>query len=177
MCDFISWIEREGHIYLFTNKELNTKEGRKIQKGLKDNDVRGHGVIREYWGLKDGVNKECEDFSTPDNFPKEIVKAVKLGQYSEIGFNLDLLNSAGKAEYEKIRQPALVEYKKIEQSALAEYEKIEQPALAEYEKIEQPALAEYKKIEQPAWAEYEKIKQTAFWDIFKHKKYRNKKWL
>ena len=122
MCDFISWIEREGHIYLFTNKELNTKEGRKIQKGLKDNDVRGHGVIREYWGLKDGVNKECEDFSTPDNFPKEIVKAVKLGQYSEIGFNLDLLNSAGKAEYEKIRQPA-------------------------------------------------------FWDIFQHKKYRNKKWL
>ena len=131
MCEFISWIEDDGKVYLFTNNELNTKEGRKIQKGLRDNDIRGHGVIREYWGLKGGTQKECENFSNSDNFPKEIIKAVKLGQYSEIGFNEELLNASGKKEYLKIKNTAWAEYEKIENPALAEYEKITNTAFLE----------------------------------------------
>ena len=146
MCDFISWIEKDGKVYFLSSNELNTKEGRALERYLGSHykeDIKGHGAIRHYWGLKDGVNKECTDFSTPKNFPPEIVKAIKLGQMIDIGFNLSLLNLSGQKEYKK---------------------------------IEQPALAEYKKIEQSAWAEYEKIQQPAFWNIFKHKKYRAKCW-
>ena len=36
---------------------------------------------------------------------------------------------------------------------------------------------EYKKIKQSALAEYKKIKQSAFWNLFRQKKYRSRKWL
>ena len=152
-------------------------------------DICGHGAIEHYYPeLKGkGRNKECSDFSTPNNFPKEIVKAILKGKFVGIEIVLDILTEKGKAEYEKIQQPALAEYKKIRQPALAEYEKIQQPAWAKYEKIRQPAwakyekieqsaLAEYEKIQQSAWAEYEKIRQPAFWKIAKQKKYRIAKW-
>ncbi len=195
MCDFISWIEYEGHNYFLTDIDLVTKEGRKLRGYLGNKfceDIPGHGAIRYYYPeLKTrGINKECTDFSIPNNFPKEIIKAIKNCRLKKIGYNYDLLNELGQAEYKKIEQselPAWVEYKKIKQLASAEYEKIKQPALAKYRKIEQSALAEYRKIEQPALAECEKIEQLAsaeykeiikarFWDIFSQAKYRNKKW-
>ena len=200
MCQFISWKEYKGKAYFLTNADLNTKQGKELLKDEYKDDICGHGAIEHYYPeLKGkGVNKECSDFSTPDNFPKEIVKAIKEGRLSRIGICLEVLNVQGIAEYQKIKQPAYAEYekikqsawaeyKKIEQSALAEYEKIEQSAWAEYKKIEQSALAEYEKIEQSAWAEYEKIKQSAlaeyekikqsaFTNIVKQKKYRIDSW-
>jgi len=167
MCEFASWKGYKGKNYFITTDELNTKEGRELLKSEYKADISGHGAIEHYYSeLKGkGKNKECIDFSTPDNFPKEIVKAIKQGKFRSIGICVDILNEKGKKLYEKIKQ-----------SAWAKYEKIEQPALAEYKKIKQPALAEYEKIKQPALAEYEKIKQSAFWDIAKQKKYRKNNW-
>ena len=166
MCQFLSWIEYKGKLYYFSDYEVNSSDGRRLCRSLGNifhEEIKGHGVIREYFGLsyKQGKNYECEDFSTPDNFPIELVEKIKKGKFSQIGVSEQLLKQPALAEYEKIRQSAWAEYKKIEQPAWAEYEKIRQPALAEYEKIEQPALAEYKKIRQPALAEYEKIEQPA----------------
>ena len=178
MCEFISWKSYEGKNYYLTNEDLETKAGKELLKPEFVADICGHGAIEHYYPeLKGkGSNEECSDFSSPNNFPKEIVKALKQGKLTKIGIVLDILNDAGRQEYEKIEQSALAEYKKIQQPAYAEYEKIQQSAWAEYEKIQQPAWAEYKKIEQPALAEYEKIKQPGFWKIAKQKKYRKNKW-
>ena len=189
MSQFVSWIEYEGKTYFLKNSDLDTKEGRKIYPKIKD-DLCGHGAILEYYPeLKNKrfTEKECTDFSNPDNFPKEIAKAIKKGQMSRIGICVEVLNTAGKikcdeieqpalAEYKKIEQPALAEYEKIKQSAWAEYGKIKQSAWVEYEKIQQPAWAEYKKIQQSALAEYRKIEQVAFSKIVSQKKYRKEEW-
>lgn len=145
MCEFVSWIEYEGEVYYLTNDKLRTAEGKELLKPEVKADLCGHGAILAYYPeLKGkGIHKEYEDFSTPKNFPKAIVKDIKKGNLSQIGICLDVLNKAGKTEYKKIEQPAYAEYLKIEQFAYAEYEKIEQSAYAEYEKIYQSALAEY----------------------------------
>jgi len=111
MCQFISWIEHDNHNYFLTTKDLETKEGKKLlQKDVRD-DIQGHGAIRAYYPeLKNmGINKECEDFSNPNNFPNDIIRAIKTGQFEDIGICTDILNDKGKRKYEKIEQPALAE--------------------------------------------------------------------
>jgi hypothetical protein len=185
MCEFISWIELDGKVFFLSNDELNTKAGRKLIRKCKPEDLYGHGSIREYYPeLKScGKNRECTDFSKPENFPPVIVKAFKAGRMSEFGripkcvlteealaeyekINGAALAESAWAEYEKINGAALAEsawaeYEKINGAALAEYQKIKGTALAEYEKINGPALAEYQKIKGTAWAEYQKINGPA----------------
>jgi hypothetical protein len=173
MCEFVSWIEtkdkKKTTVWFLTGKQVfHSKRGKELQDYTKSTaDLVGHGAIRWFYGLKEsqGINKECSDFSTPNNFPLDISKAIKDGSMRDMDAPLQLLTPKAWAEYQKIKQ-----------SALAEYQKIEQPAWAEYQKIEQPALAEYQKIEQSALAEYQKIKQSAFWDLFSVAKNRVKVW-
>ena len=199
MCEFISWIEYENKNYFLTDKDLESKEGKSLIKFLGNSfreDIKGHGAIRTYFNggnqelgkkLQWGKEKENTDLSSPNNFPPEIVLAIKEGRMSRIGMSLDLLNDKGKEkynkikdqaldEYKKIKDPALAEYKKITDQAWAEYKKIKDQAWAEYNKIKDQSLAEYNKIKDQAWAEYNKIKDQAFWKIFPQKKYRNPLW-
>ena len=201
MCEFISWIEYEKKNYFLTDKDLESKEGKSLLKFLGSNwkeDIKGHGAIRTYFngGKQEigkkltswGKEKENTDLSSPDNFPDDIVQAIKEGRMSRIGFSLDLLNDEGKLKYYKITDQALAEYNKIKDQALAEYNKITDQAWAEYNKIKDPAWAEYNKIKDPAWAEYNKIKDQALaeyykikdpagWKLFAQKKYRNLLWI
>ena len=158
MCDFISWIEFEGKNYWLTNECLLTKDGKALRKFLGPKfteDIKGHGACAEYWNLKqNGTHKECTDFSSPDNFPAEIVRDIKAGNLSYIGYDLGLLNDKGQAEYQKVKGPAW----------------------AEYLKVTGPAEAEYLKVKGQARAEYEKVYLTSFWKIFKVKKNRAKGW-
>jgi len=156
MCQFISWKEYQKEVYFLTNADLDTKAGKELLEPEYVSDLCGHGAIEHYYPeLKGkGENKECTDFSTPKNFPKAIVTALKAGKLSRIGICLDILNKQGIKEYEKIRQSAL----------------------AKYQKIQQPALAKYQKIEQSAYAEYNKIITLTFNKIVKQKKYRTKEW-
>ena len=176
MCEFISWIEDGKEIYFLTCNDLNTKEGRELVKELKESksfydDISGHGAIRKYFNLKSnqGTNKECSDFSNPNNFPPQIIKQIKNGNMQIISQGSDtfdnvaflLLTDQALVEYKKIKDPALVEYNKIKDPALVEYNKIKDPALVEYKKIKAQALAEYKKITDPALVECNKIKEQA----------------
>ena len=160
MCEFASWIKHKEEVYFLKDSDLETKEGRELVKYLGDKfqeDIPGHGAILHYYPELVGKaisKEECTDFSTPDNFPKEIAEAIKKGQMSRIGICEKILNEKGMAEYEKIKQPAY----------------------AEYEKICQFALAEYEKICQSAWIEYKKIQQPVFWKIARQEKYRREEW-
>jgi len=108
MCNFISWIEYKGENFFIDNLKLQTKEGKKLLLPEFQADIKGHGAIRHYYPELNGKGKdrECTDFSTPDNFPKDIAQAFKKGQLSKIGICLDVLNDKGRAEYQKIRQSA-----------------------------------------------------------------------
>ena len=163
MCEFISYIEKNGEVLFLTGDDVfNTKRGKQLQKHCKSaDDLTGHGAIRWYFGIDDkplegGKERECTDFSSPANFPKPIVKAIKAGLMA--GFK-------DGTPQELLTNPAWAEYEKITNTAWAEYEKITNTALAEYEKIKNPALAEY-----------EKITNTAFWALFADVNNRNHEW-
>ena len=167
MCQFISWKEdKKGNVFFLQNEDLKPKKLKEYQEYNPrwKEDLHGHGAIEWFYPELKGKceNKECTDFSTPNNFPKQIVKAIKDGELSKIGYNTSLLNAKGMAEYNKIEQSAWKEYNKIQQPALEEYYKIKRSEWAEYNKIEQPELEEYNKIKKLAWAKYKKIKQQAW---------------
>jgi len=176
MCHFVSWKEKDEQVFFLTNKDL---KGRKFSEFKRENerwreDICGHGAIEWFYPeLKTVPNKECTNFSTSENFPKVIVSAIKKLELTKIGYNLELLNTEGKKEYEKIRQSAWEEYEKIEQPALEKYQKIQRSAWEEYEKIQRSAWEKYKKIQQPALEEYQKIKQSA-WE--EYEKIRQSAW-
>ena len=177
MCEFISWKEFDGGDVLFlTAKDIyETKRGRELREhsGSKD-DLTGHGSIDFYYDLKGkGKNKECIDFSSPDNFPQAIVKAIKAGEFRGLGIAKDLLKAPAWAEYRKRESLALAKYQKREAPAWAKYGKVRD---AEYRKVKDSAWAKYEKVRATAWAECEKVTSKTFWDLFAVEENRAKKW-
>ena len=128
MCEFVSWVEHKGKVYFLTDRDLETRQGRDVIVYCGANwqdDIKGHGAIREYYGIAGGTDHECTDFSDSDNFPPEIVEAIKEGQFRFFGVALGVLTES-----------ALVAYEEVQNSALAAYEEVQKPAwLAAYEAI------------------------------------------
>ena len=120
MCEFISWIEVGDELFFLTDDDINSSRGRKLKKHLGQeyhNDIKGHGAIEWYFDMQGkGVHKECTDFTTPDNFPPEIITAIKGCKFRNIGIAEKLLNKSALAEYEKVRQSAWAEYEKVRQN-------------------------------------------------------------
>lgn len=103
MCDFISWIEiKQQVVFLTTDDIFHTKTGRELQKycGCPE-DLIGHGAIREYYQFTGGIERECTDFSSPDNFPPEIVKALLLGKFRKLGVPIECLIKSAQIEYKR----------------------------------------------------------------------------
>lgn len=129
MCEFISWIETKDKIYFLTKKQMDSPRGEALKLRFPgEGELIGHSAIRAYYEIDTGEEKECTDFSSPDNFHPEIVTAIKRGEFRGMATPKQLLTEQALAEYEKILQPAWDEYAKIRQPARAEYEKILQQA-------------------------------------------------
>ena len=183
MCQFISWNKYKDKVYFLTNTDLDIKNGRIFKEYKKFNpnwreDIYGHGALEYFYPeLKGkGVKKECVDFSSPDNFPKEIVEALKKGWLSRIGIVTGILNAEGLEQYKKVEALAWEQYEKIEAPAWEQYKKIKAPAWEQYEKVEAPALEQYEKIKASAWEQYKKVEAPAFASIVRLKKYRRENW-
>jgi len=112
MCDFASWIEYEEQVYFLKNSDLTTTAGEKLLQPAVVADLCGHGAIRAYLGVgkKWGKNRECTDFSTPDNFPLEIAESIKTGQLSRFGRPTKILNRVGYRKYDAACKPAGKKY-------------------------------------------------------------------
>jgi len=81
MCDLASWKKTaDGKIYFMDNIALAKYRRDHPEKSAID--CRGHAAIEEYYCCG-GIDHECTDFSTPDNFPSEIVSAIKAGRMSK----------------------------------------------------------------------------------------------
>ena len=118
----VNAVEKNGEVLFLTGDDVfNTKRGKQLQKHCQSkDDLTGHGAIRWYFGkddelLEGGKERECTDFSSPANFPKPIVKAIKSGLMAgfQDGTPQDLLTNPARAEYEKIKNTAWAEYEKI----------------------------------------------------------------
>lgn len=86
MSDFVSWYlknvgRKETILYLNDNDIFNTKAGKELQEYCgRERDFCGHGSIARYYELTSEMGlkrNECSDFSSPKNFPPEIVKDIK----------------------------------------------------------------------------------------------------
>jgi len=193
MCEFLSWIEMpNGELKYISNFELNTRDGAKLRKKLGDqfyDEIVGHGAIREYFGLESrrGKNCECNDFSTPDNFPLEIAKKIKNGEFSQLGIARQVFKTITlekyreietriRNEYEKAIIFALDKYGEIELSAWKKYKEIKIYTWKEYKEVSLCAWKEYKKIGIPAWEKYKKVTFSSFWKLFEDPNNRTRVW-
>jgi len=167
MCEFISWIEYRGEVVYLTDEDLNTEKGKELLNYIQDpNDICGHGAIRYFYDIPcgQGTDREVTNLSSPDKLPQEIVKAVKEGRMSAIGYSETLLNNKGLKKLEAIEQPTLEKYEAIKEIAWKKYEAIKEIAWKKYKAIERPAWEKFEAIEQSALEkyEYEATKETAY---------------
>ena len=123
MCQPISWIEKQGHIFFLTSKDLRGKTFAEFKKynSYWAEDIVGHGAIEYFYPeSKDGTKFEVNDLTKPKAFPEEIVIAMKQGLFRGLFTDEKLLLKRASAEYNKIEQGASAEYNKIEQGAFWE---------------------------------------------------------
>ncbi|MFH1209482.1 MAG: hypothetical protein V1663_01710 [archaeon] len=107
MCNFISWTEVNNTNMFLTDDIVKNRlnEFKKFNSNYIT-DIKGHGAIKWFYDndFKGGISKECEDFTHPSNFPKEIVEAIKDCKFKLIGHNTGLLNDKAKKEHKEIIQ-------------------------------------------------------------------------
>jgi hypothetical protein len=78
MCDFISWIEKNGVLHYLTDAEI-FEDGKLSPRleGCRDNDIIGHGAIRKYYAIQAGKEFETKKFWEKGALPNELEKKVK----------------------------------------------------------------------------------------------------
>lgn len=79
MCEFVSWIEKDGQVLFLTSKDVNSSYGRKELEGCLDNDFIGHGAIRRFYSFQGGVDKENRNFWNGE-LPPEVKAAWNSGE-------------------------------------------------------------------------------------------------
>jgi hypothetical protein len=174
MCNFISWIEREGRIYFLQNKDLKGKKFNEFKKMNGDQwqkDIVGHGAIRHFYPELGSAGKivENEDFTKPSNFPEVIQSAIRGNRMTKFGAMPKGL----------LRAPLYAEYEKNRNTLYAEYRKNRNTLYAEYRKNCAHLYAEYRKNCAHLYAEYEKNCDTLYaeaWFLFANQKNRAMAW-
>ena len=85
MCEYVSWIEKDGKLLYLSDDDVYSSHGRKKLSGLQDNDAIGHGAIRAYYGLAryEGTDHERTDWWARD-LPDEIKSHVRSGRCVKI---------------------------------------------------------------------------------------------
>lgn len=152
MCDFISWIERaDGTILFLTDADVwESKRGAELRAYCgASRDYVGHGAIERFCEMergKSGTHRKCADFSSPANFPPEIVAALKAGRLARLGRPVEILRAGARAEYTKVRDTAEAKYREELAAACAEHDKACAAAWAERDKVCDAADAQYREV-------------------------------
>lgn len=191
MCKAISWIEKNGEILFLDDDDILSKRGKKLIDYNGNIDIQGHGAVRWFWDVKEGVNKECSDFSNPDNFPEKIVNKIIAGKMTLIcndyhALRLMLTNTSwaqykedvktARAQHDEAVNTSLAQYDEVVKTAWAQYDEAVKTSWIKYDEAEKTALAQYCKAVKPSNAKYNEVAKTAFWNLFSEPKNRNKKW-
>jgi hypothetical protein len=209
MCEFLSAVkikDKNGNDkYYFLTYALihNTPRGKMLQEKYVGDDLIGHAAIRDYFelGKEIGMNWEQTNFSTPDNFPEVLAKAIKAGEFrgqgTPKGLLLDAVYAKWKAEWDavdakwKAEREAVAAKWNAEREAVAakwnpERDAVEAKWNAEWDavdarwKVEREAVrakwnAEWDAVEVRWKVEREAVKDL-FWDLFAEPKNRARCW-
>jgi hypothetical protein len=106
MCEFVSWKNYDGTLWFLTDDIIAPRlEEFKLYNPEWREDLPGHWAIEWFFYLPEhcGRNKECTDFSSPSNFPPEIVREIKQGKMTYGKFSVGLLLPTLDADYEAKR--------------------------------------------------------------------------
>ena len=164
MCDFISWYQKGDKVIFLTDDDLATEAGKKLRAiaGMFPDDIKGHGAIRKFYELNEWVwpngltQKECTDFSSPNNFPPQIVEAIKncnLTQIGKLPDNVLLKHGLNLIKNNAKREEADAKWKEAD---------------AKWEE----AYAKWKEAD----AKWEEAYANTFWKVFADPKNRKKAW-
>lgn len=136
MCDFVSWIEKDGTLWYLTTADIQSKRGKELMDYTQNrDDLKGHGAIRWFYDLKGGIEKECIGFSSPGNFPAEIAEAIKQGKFSRWfgAVPKGILRAPLYADYKAKRAPLYDDYEAKRAPLYADYEAKRDALHADYE--------------------------------------------
>jgi hypothetical protein len=142
MCDFASWKEircpdGSTQVLFLTHDDIfNTSRGLELRNHTTVDDLVGHGAIAFYYEIdtNKGINKECTDFLSPENFPPEIVEALKNGKMWGMVdyFPEGLLRAPLDADYKAKRAPLYADYEAKRDVLYADYKAKRAPLDADY---------------------------------------------
>lgn len=112
MCKRYSWVDKhDGSIRFLTATDVfETERGWVLQRYWSfPRDWWGHGAIRWYHNDDRGTDEGCSDFTTPKNFPPEIVQAIVAGKMWRFGVDNEtmpgMLNKSARADYRELIRP------------------------------------------------------------------------
>ena len=171
MCEFISWVERRDKVYFLTGKQLfHTKKGQRFIETISPDDYCGHGTIRAYYGIDtgDGIDKECTDFSSPNNFPIQVAKAIKNGDFKGFSFPGGLLRKLLEDDYLVKRRPLDDDYEAKRKLLYDDY-------WAKRKPLEDDYLAKLKLLDDDYEAKRKPLYDD-YWDLFTKLENRNPAW-
>jgi hypothetical protein len=205
MCEFVSWIEKDGAILFLTGNDVfNTKWGKELREHCgNDDDLVGHGAIRYYYNLSSdtGINKECTDFTKPSNFPDEIVKAIKNGEMrgfsfppgllckplnedywaklkaldEDYGAKLKPLNEDYWAKRKALDEDYWAKRKPPDEDYWAKRKPLNEDYWAKRKPLDEDYEAKRKPLDEDYWAK-RKALDEAMWDLFTGTKNRTRAW-
>ena len=158
MCEFISAIKKQvkgnDKYYFLTAKDLETPNGEILRRKYAGSDnVWGHTAIREFFGLREGEGEGWEqtDFSTPANFPPEIVRAIKSGVFRGMGYPRQLLTAPAQKAYNEAIAPANKAYDEAIAPANKAYYEARATAQKAYNEARATALKAYYEARNYLW--------------------------
>ena len=193
MCEFISWVEKEGRVYFLTQDLIhNTPRGDEIQRRFPGSgEIIGHAAIRAYFELDEsGVSKEQTDFGTPNNFPPVIVEAIKKDELRGDGFPQGLLLTNLYDDYKTKRKLIDDDYEVKRKPIYDDYETKHKLIYDDYEVkrklINDDYLAKCKLINDDYWTKHKliyddywvkgKLIDDDYWGLFTISENRNPAW-
>ena len=182
MCNFISWKECQGKYYFLTNDvvALKLEEFKKYNAGWK-NDLVGHGAIEWFFNLPHGCGKnfECEDFSTPSNFPSVIVEAIKAGKMSFGPLPDLLLSESQQKNYYAKRKSLYDDYyakcKSLDDDYYAKRKPLDDDYYAKRIPLDDDYNAKRKSLYDDYYAKCKSLDDD-LWKKFQNPRNRNKNW-
>src|SRR3990167_3630025 len=101
MCEFISLVRVGKKDFFLTKAQMDSPQGQALKLRFPgEGELLGHRAIRAYYEIDGGVELELTDFSSPDNFPDIIVRAIKRGDFRGVAQPQGLLSPTAKKQYQ-----------------------------------------------------------------------------
>ncbi len=177
MCEFISWIEKDGQVLFLTAKDLESKYGKKTLEGCLDNDFLGHGAIKKFYAapdgtaLVDGSDRENRNFWN-GQLPQPIKDAWNKGELDGMLKYLQLDDLKYIVSYAPVEFVAWLtaqkfggDYEAMKKDANRLIRPLGLMATQDYEAMKKDSNIDIRLFGMVATRDYEAMKKDDFWPI------------